>query len=64
MWLNILAVRKQSVKEIVRAHWAEFGRNYYSRHDYEEIATEGANALVAELARKTRRAAGAEFWER
>ena len=49
MWLNILAARKQSVREIVRAHWAEFGRNYYSRHDYEEIATEGANALVAEL---------------
>ncbi|MCW2276287.1 alpha-D-glucose phosphate-specific phosphoglucomutase [Rhodoblastus acidophilus] len=52
MWLNILAVRKQSVKEIVRAHWAEFGRNYYSRHDYEEIATEGANALVAGLREK------------
>ena len=52
MWLNILAARKQSVKEIVRAHWAEFGRNYYSRHDYEEIPTDGANALVAALRAK------------
>jgi len=52
MWLNILAARQQSVKDIVRAHWAEFGRNYYSRHDYEEIATEGANALVSGLREK------------
>ena len=37
LWLNILAKRRQGVAEIVRAHWAEFGRNYYSRHDYEAI---------------------------
>jgi phosphoglucomutase len=49
MWLNILAARKQSVKEIVRAHWAEFGRNYYSRHDYEGVASEDADALIAGL---------------
>jgi len=49
MWLNILAVRKQSVAEIVQAHWAEYGRNYYSRHDYEEVASEGANQLIADL---------------
>lgn len=49
MWLNILAARQQGVKEIVRAHWAEYGRNYYSRHDYEEVASEGANALIADL---------------
>ena len=49
MWLNILAARQQSVKEIVRAHWADYGRNYYSRHDYEEVASEGANALIADL---------------
>ncbi len=52
MWLNILAVRKQSVKEIVRGHWTEYGRNYYSRHDYEEVASEGANALVEALRKK------------
>jgi len=45
-WLNVLAGRGQSVEEIVRAHWAEFGRNYYSRHDYEGIDSEAANALV------------------
>ena len=35
MWLNILAAKRMSVAEVMDAHWAEFGRNYYSRHDYE-----------------------------
>jgi phosphoglucomutase len=48
-WLNIVAARKQSVKEIVESHWAEYGRNYYSRHDYEGVETDNANALVAAL---------------
>ncbi|MCW2286592.1 phosphoglucomutase [Rhodoblastus acidophilus] len=61
MWLNILAARKQSVKDIVRAHWSEFGRNYYSRHDYEEVATEGANALVAGLREKLASLPGKNF---
>ncbi|MFM6354491.1 MAG: alpha-D-glucose phosphate-specific phosphoglucomutase [Planktothrix sp.] len=45
-WLNILAVRQESVEDIVRSHWQTYGRNYYSRHDYEEIETEKANQLV------------------
>ncbi len=49
LWLNILAVRKESVKDIAAAHWAEYGRNYYARHDYEAVETERANALMAEL---------------
>ncbi|WP_187970111.1 alpha-D-glucose phosphate-specific phosphoglucomutase [Aquibium microcysteis] len=49
LWLNILAVRKESAKEIARRHWAEYGRNYYARHDYEAVETERANALMAEL---------------
>jgi phosphoglucomutase len=46
MWLNILAKRRQSVADIVTAHWCEYGRNYYSRHDYEEVDAEGARALM------------------
>lgn len=49
LWLSILAARGQGVKEIVERHWAEFGRNYYSRHDYEEVETTRANALMDEL---------------
>lgn len=48
-WLNILAIRQQSVSEIVRQHWQKFGRNYYTRHDYEEIPTEFANQLIERL---------------
>ncbi|MCW5708524.1 alpha-D-glucose phosphate-specific phosphoglucomutase [Shinella sp.] len=49
LWLNILAVRKESVLDIVKQHWATYGRNYYSRHDYEEVDTEAANGLMANL---------------
>jgi phosphoglucomutase len=49
MWLNILAVRGESVAQIVQGHWAKFGRNYYSRHDFEAIATEKADAMMAAL---------------
>lgn len=52
LWLNILAVRQQSVADILKDHWAEYGRNYYSRHDYEAVPTEAANALMAQLEAK------------
>ncbi|MDH5378059.1 MAG: alpha-D-glucose phosphate-specific phosphoglucomutase, partial [Gammaproteobacteria bacterium] len=48
-WLNILAVRKCSVKEIVQQHWQEYGRHYYQRHDYEGIDTQAANQLIDSL---------------
>ena len=52
-WLNIIAAKQKiighqlSVEEIVMAHWAEYGRNVYSRHDYEAIPTEAANGVMA-----------------
>jgi len=48
-WLNILAVRQESVEKIVQQHWSEYGRNYYTRHDYEEVNSERANDLVSNL---------------
>ena len=48
-WLNIVAVRQQSVETIVQSHWQEYGRNYYSRHDYESVNGERANALMDQL---------------
>ncbi|MDH5786068.1 MAG: alpha-D-glucose phosphate-specific phosphoglucomutase [Chromatiales bacterium] len=45
-WLNILAARKQSVAEIMKEHWAEYGRNYYTRHDYEEVDSDAARGLM------------------
>ena len=52
LWLSILAVRQEGVKAIVEQHWAEYGRNYYSRHDYEGVETAAADRLVAGLRAK------------
>jgi phosphoglucomutase len=49
LWLNILAVRQMPVTELMAEHWQTYGRTYYARHDYEGIATEGADALMAGL---------------
>ncbi|MBS1187366.1 MAG: alpha-D-glucose phosphate-specific phosphoglucomutase [Burkholderiaceae bacterium] len=57
-WLNLLAVSGKSVRELVQQHWARFGRNYYSRHDYEGIATEHAQALMDGLRAKLPALAG------
>jgi len=48
-WLNLLAVRQQSVAEILRDHWRRFGRNYYTRHDYEGIDATAAEGLTQHL---------------
>ncbi|NND20791.1 MAG: alpha-D-glucose phosphate-specific phosphoglucomutase, partial [Silicimonas sp.] len=49
LWLNILAETGQSVKDILADHWRTYGRNYYSRHDYEAVESDVANALVDSL---------------
>ena len=47
-WLSILASRQCSVEEIIRAHWKEYGRHFYCRHDYEALTTEqGAGVMAA-----------------
>ncbi|MGL1920938.1 MAG: alpha-D-glucose phosphate-specific phosphoglucomutase [Hyphomicrobiales bacterium] len=61
LWLNILAVRKQSVAEILAEHWAEYGRNYYSRHDYEAVDSQAATDLMADLVAKLPRLASQSF---
>ena len=59
-WLNIVAARNEPVAEIVRDHWRKFGRNVYSRHDYEGIETEKAEKLFAELRSQLPSLAGRE----
>lgn len=49
-WLNLLAVKRgHSVESLVREHWKRFGRNFYSRHDYEEVSSDAANGVMAHL---------------
>lgn len=52
LWLNILAKRKMSVAELLREHWAEYGRNYYSRHDYEAVDAAKAEQMFEALREK------------
>ena len=49
LWLNILAATGKSVPEILADHWETYGRNYYSRHDYEAVDSQVANDLVESL---------------
>ena len=48
-WLQILAERRTSVAEIMANHWGRFGRHYYSRHDYEAVASDAAHGLYDRL---------------
>jgi phosphoglucomutase len=48
-WLNLLAATGESVETLVRKHWQTYGRNVYSRHDYEGVPTEQANAVIAHI---------------
>jgi phosphoglucomutase len=48
-WLNLLAASGKSVETTVREHWARFGRNYYSRHDYEAVESAAAEGMMASL---------------
>jgi phosphoglucomutase len=57
-WLNMLAASGKPVAQLVREHWARFGRNYYSRHDYEAVDASAAEAMMAALRASLPRLAG------
>jgi phosphoglucomutase len=62
-WLNILAKRGEPVARILRDHWENYGRNYYTRHDYEEIETERATAVIDRLHDRMSELKGASYGE-
>ena len=61
LWLSILAARGQSVRQIAEQHWAAYGRHYYTRHDYEEIDSKAAAALMQALGAKLPGLVGAQL---
>jgi len=61
LWLNILAVTGKSVGQMLAGHWREFGRNYYSRHDYEAVDAGKAGEMMDALRRKLPALAGQYF---
>uniref|UniRef100_A0A803V605 Phosphoglucomutase 1 n=1 Tax=Ficedula albicollis TaxID=59894 RepID=A0A803V605_FICAL len=48
-WLSILAARKQSVEDIMKEHWQKYGRNFFTRYDYEEVDADAANKMMKDL---------------
>ena len=63
-WLNILAARQQSVADIAGQHWQKYGRNYYTRHDYESVPADKATTLVKQLTAKLHKLPGKIFGDR
>ena len=61
LWLNILAAREMSVKDILQDHWQTYGRNYYSRHDYEAVDSAAAHELMADLTARLDDLIGQQF---
>ncbi len=60
-WLNLLAVRRAPVADIIRQHWREYGRNYYTRYDYEGLDTEAAAGVIRYLQQQLPQLQGADL---
>jgi phosphoglucomutase len=60
-WLNIRAIKRQSVETVVMRHWLQYGRNVYSRHDYEALPTDAANGVMQHLHASFAELTGAKF---
>lgn len=60
-WLNLLAVRAESVGDVVRAHWSRYGRDFYTRHDYEALDAGPAGELMEALRGRIATLAGEAF---
>ncbi|MBL7005117.1 MAG: alpha-D-glucose phosphate-specific phosphoglucomutase [Gammaproteobacteria bacterium] len=60
-WINLIAVKKQSVADIVHQHWSQFGRDYFTRHDYEAVDSANAQQMIAKLRENTEKLAGQTF---
>lgn len=60
-WLNLIAVKQQSVEQITRAHWKRYGRHYYTRHDYEAIDSKIADELIQNLTTNAASLVGKEY---
>lgn len=60
-WLNLIAVKKQPVSQIVKAHWAKYGRDYFTRHDFEAVDSDKAQQMFTQLREKLASLPGQQF---
>lgn len=61
LWLNILAERQMSASDILQDHWDTYGRDYYSRHDFEAVPADAAGQLMNDLRAKLADLPGQSF---
>ncbi|MGJ8534125.1 MAG: alpha-D-glucose phosphate-specific phosphoglucomutase [Alphaproteobacteria bacterium] len=61
LWLNILAERQMSASDILKDHWETYGRDYYSRHDFEAVPADAAGQLMNDLRAKLADLPGQSF---
>ncbi len=48
-WLQILASKDTTVEEVLKQHWTKYGRNFFTRYDYENCESEPCNQMMSEL---------------
>jgi phosphoglucomutase len=60
-WINLIAVREQPLCAIVRNHWSKYGRDYFTRHDYEAIDSSNAQQMMAKVRAQLPELAGQSF---
>ena len=60
-WLNLIAVKQVPVKTIVREHWQQYGRDYFTRHDYESVDSDNAQKMIDRLRLTLDKLSGQEF---
>lgn len=60
-WLNVIAATGQSAAQLMQAHWRDYGRDYFTRHDYEGVDAEAANQMLDQLKQRLPELSGIEF---
>jgi phosphoglucomutase len=60
-WLNLIATKKQPMSEIVTNHWQNYGRDYFTRHDYESVDNDRANVMMTQLKGQLEALPGKQF---
>jgi len=63
-WLNLIAKKGTSVQSILDEHWATYGRNYYVRHDYEEVESDKAKTVMDQLEAQLPKLIGSQLHSR
>ncbi len=62
-WLDLIAAKEQPAREIVRSHWIQYGRDYFTRHDYEGLDSDSARQMIDQVRENLGALVGRAFGE-